>query len=91
MVFHVPFPQTMYTVVHNLPLKQDEEMISEILAGYRHQCKYTFRVRTIYGKFQNSTKSNDTETITHSIPFTVWNVLAVETTASMVLNCDHMK
>lgn len=51
MVFHVPFPQTVYIVVHILPLKQDEETISEIFPGYRHQCKYMFMVMTIYGEF----------------------------------------
>ena len=51
VIFNVPFPQTVYIVVHILPLKQDEEMISEILPGYRHQCKYTFGVRTIYDEF----------------------------------------
>jgi hypothetical protein len=52
MAFHVPWSPAVYTVVHILPLKQDEEMMSEILPGYRHyQCKYTFRARTTYDEF----------------------------------------
>jgi len=43
MLFHVPFPQTVYIVVHISSLKQDEEIISEILPG-------------IYGEFLNYTK-----------------------------------
>jgi hypothetical protein len=49
MAFHVTFPPAVHSVVHILPLKQDEEIISEILSGYKHyQYKCTFSVTTVY-------------------------------------------